>query len=369
MKFKSALLFIIFAIIFYQANAQKIKPGFNPQEYKELLAISVKNYYPSETEDIPYPDNYERKYRSQPMGLDNLWELWTTADSTAVISIRGTSADPSSFLANAYAAMVSAKGKLTIAENNVFEYELSENPKAAVHIGWLTSMAFLSQDILPKIDSCYRAGIKDIYITGHSQGGAIAILITSYFNNLQKKGAIPSDIRFKTYSSAGPKVGNQYFANDYSILTQDGWGYNIINPNDWVPESFLTVQTTEDFPDINIFATVKEGIDNQSFFKKVFAKAMYNKVAKPSKKAQRKYQKYFGKMVSKKIEEKLPGFISPTYYQSSNYVHSGNVFVLEANAEYDKLFPYEKTKLMQHHQPYAYYYLINEVLKKNNRNP
>ncbi|MFB9052117.1 lipase family protein [Formosa undariae] len=368
MKFKPALLLIILTITYYQTTAQKIKAGFNPQEYKELLAISVKNYYPSETKNIPYPANYERKYRSQPMGLDNVWELWTNTDSIAVISIRGTSADPSSFLANAYAAMVSAKGKLTIAENNVFEYELSENPKAAVHIGWLTSMAFLSQDIIPKIDSCYQTGIKDIYITGHSQGGAIAILMTSYFSNLQKQGIIPQDIRFKTYSSAGPKVGNQYFANNYSILTQDGWGYNVINPNDWVPESFLTVQTMEDFPDINIFATVKEGIDNQSFFKKIMGKALYNKVANPSKKAQRKYQKYFGKMVSNKIKEKLPGFISPTYYHSSNYIQSGNIYVLKADSDYHKLFPYDKTKLMQHHQPNAYYYLINEVLKRDSTN-
>lgn len=368
MKFKSTLLFIILNIIYYQATAQKIKVGFDPKEYKELLAISVKNYYPAETKDIPYPTNYERKYRSQPMGLDNVWELWTTTDSIAVISIRGTSADPSSFLANAYAAMVSAKGKLTIAKDNVFEYELSENPKAAVHIGWLTSMAFLSKDIMPKIDSCYQSGIKNIYITGHSQGGAIAILITAYFSNLQKKGVIPSDIRFKTYSSAGPKVGNQHFANDYSILTQDGWGYNVINPNDWVPETFLTVQTMEDFPDINIFASVKEGIDSQSFFKKVIAKTLYNKVAKPSKVVQRKYQKYFGKMVSNKIREKLPGFISPTYYNSSNYVQSGNIYVLNADSDYDKLFPYDKTKLMQHHQPKAYYYLINKVLKKASTN-
>ena len=368
MKFKHALLLIILTITYYQTTAQKIKAGFNPQEYKELLSISVKNFYPSETKDITYPANYKRKYHSQPMGLDNVWELWTTTDSIAVISIRGTSADPSSFLANAYAAMVSANGKLTIAENNVFEYELSENPKAAVHIGWLTSMAFLSQDIIPKIDSCYQTGIKDIYITGHSQGGAIAILITSYFNNLQKQGAIPPDIRFKTYSSAGPKVGNQYFANDYNILTQDGWGYNVINPNDWVPESFLTVQTMEDFPDINIFATVKDGIDNQSFFKKIIAKTFYNKVAKPSKKDQRKYQKYFGKMVSKRIKEKLPGFINPTYYHSSNYIQSGNIYVLKADSDYHKLFPYDKTKLMQHHQPNAYYYLINEVLKRDSTN-
>lgn len=365
MKLKAAFFCALLALIYHPASGQKLKAGFNPKEYKELLAISVKTFYPSESKEIPYPVDYEKKYRSLPIGLDNVWELWTTSDSIAVISIRGTSADPKSFLANAYAAMVPAKGELTLTENNVFEYELSPNPKAAVHVGWLISMAFLSKDILPRIDSCYHAGIKNFYITGHSQGGAISILLTSYLDNLQKKEKIPQDIRFKTYSSAGPKVGNQYYALDYSVLTQDGWGYNVVNADDWVPETFLTVQKTDDLPDINIFSTVKAEIDKQSFFKRTIAKYVYNKVDKPSKKAQRKYQKYFGKMISKQIEKQLPGFRNPPYYQSGNFVQSGNRYVLKGDGNYYKLFPYDKTKLMQHHQPYAYYYLINELIKNN----
>lgn len=260
--------------------------------------------------------------------------------------------------------MVLAKGELTLGENNIFKYELSQHPKAAVHIGWLISMAFLAEDILPKMNSSYKIGIKDFYITGHSQGGAISILLTAYFYSLQKQGLIPQDIRFKTYSSAGPKVGNQYFASDYSVLTQDGWGYNVINADDWVPETFLTVQKIDDFPDINLFASVEQEIGKQSFFKRLIARCLYNKVDKPSKRAQRRYQKYFGGLISKSIVKKLPGFISPIYYPSSNYVQSGNMYVLQGDENYHEFFPFDNTKLMQHHQPFAYYYLINQLINE-----
>lgn len=358
--------YILFVLLFLSGSitSQKLKSGFDVKEYRELFIISVKTFYPSESTDIPFPSLYQNIYSSPDMGLSNKWELWIGSDKKAVISVRGTTDGTASSLANMYAAMVPAKGILTLEKDIQFNYELAKDPKAAVHIGWLVSMAYLSQDILPKIDSCYKNGIKDFYITGHSQGGAISYLLNAYLIHAQKKGNIPSDIQFKTYCTAGPKPGNQYFANEYHLLTQEGWGYNVINANDWVPESFLTVQTTRDYHTPNVFQSVKEMINKQGFFKRLIANSLYNRVSKPSLKAQRRYQRYFGKWVSKAIKKQLPGFEAPEYYPSGNYVQAGNLYVMSGDTSYHLLFPEQSSKLMQHHQPMAYYYLINQLIDK-----
>ncbi len=54
------------------------------------------------------------------------------------------------------------KLRLVIAEADTFRYRLSEHPQAAVHAGWLTSTAFLIRDMMPRIDSLYRSGTRDL---------------------------------------------------------------------------------------------------------------------------------------------------------------------------------------------------------------
>lgn len=88
--------------------------------------------------------------------------------------MRGTTEKPESWLANFYAAMVPAKGEIKLNDTEIFRYQLATNPKAAVHIGWLLGMAYLSKEIAPKIDSLCKTGIKEFLIMGHSQGGAIS---------------------------------------------------------------------------------------------------------------------------------------------------------------------------------------------------
>ena len=62
--------------------------------------------------------------------------------------------------------MIPAKGQLQISNTERFEYDFAENPKAAVHVGWTIATAFLSKDMLPKIDSFYNKGSHDFYIVG-----------------------------------------------------------------------------------------------------------------------------------------------------------------------------------------------------------
>jgi hypothetical protein len=355
---------LIFLLCFFwqQGFGQLLNPGFDLEEFTEIFPLSVKYFYPTESQTLPVPSRFRLQYESDSMGLDNKWQLWTFENKLASISIRGTSANPESWLENFYAAMVPAQGVLKLDTNFIFDYQLANNPRAAVHIGWLIATAYLSRDILPKLDSCYRTGVRNFYINGHSQGGAISYLLTAHFYHLQKQGKIPSDIRFKTYSSAAPKPGNQYFAYDYNLLTQDGWAYNVINPYDWVPETFLSVQKTDDFNEINVISSLEGQISKMPLLKRTLASSVYKSLKRPSSKAQKKYQKYFGKMTSRFIKKYLPNFVPPAYYPSSNYTLTGNLYILNVPESYSINFS-ESDELMLHHKPTAYYYLI-ENLKK-----
>lgn len=172
-------------------------------------------------------------------------------------------------MANFYAAMVPAKGELRLSNTYMFNYQPANNPRAAVRTGWLISTGFLVQDMMLKIDPLSKAGRNEVLIMGHSQGGAIAFLLTAHLRTLQQQKKISPGIRFKTYCSAGLKPGNLYFAHEYEAATQAGWAYNVVNTADWVPESPVTVQTLDDFNEVNPFINAKGIIRQQSFFKRL----------------------------------------------------------------------------------------------------
>jgi hypothetical protein len=358
---KHVLLLLLFAPALLQAQ---LKPGFDKAEYLELMKVSARtsaeeNYY----KKIAEPLQFKMKYQSAVIGLDNLWDLWSDDKGTAVLSVRGTTTKATSWLANFYAAMAPAKGQLQLSKDDLFDYELASNPKAAVHVGWLVSMAILAKDILPKIDSTYKSGTKNMIIVGHSQGGGIAYLLTAYVYNLQKTGKIPADIRFKTYCSAGPKPGNLYFAFEYEAMTQQGWAYNVVNAADWVPEVPISIQTLDDFNPSNPFMHAKDIIKKQKFPVNLAMKYMYNQLSKPPSKAQKRYQKYLGSMTSKTVQKVLPGFVPPNYYNSNHYVRTGNMIVLVPGEDYFKLYPESQSpdNMFPHHLHPQYMYLTEQL--------
>lgn len=362
---KSIAVFFLVLIPFLEITAQNLKPGFDKAEYKELIYIATRSTEsPEKAKEIPLPEHSKLLYKSKPMGLDNLWELWLKDGNTAVICTRGTTEKPESWLANLYAAMTPAKGELKVSNTETFKYELSTNEHAAVHTGYLLSTAFLSKDMLPRIDSCYKAGIKNFIIMGHSQGGGISYLLTAHFYNLQSKGVLPADIRFKTYCSAAPKPGNLYFAYDYERKTQNGWAYNVVSAADWVPQTPFSVEMPEDLPIVSPIPLVEETIKQQTLFKRMFLNMVYGKLTNPSRKTVKTYQKLLGTEVAKKVKDYLPEFVAPQFYNSNNYVRTGNTIVLYPNpndAVYYEKFPNNSKDLMIHHSFPPYLYLLNQL--------
>ena len=363
MKSCKEVLFTLIAVcaLGYSGYAQKLKPGFDKSEYLELMKISAQFGDSAYRAQLPVSPQYALAYRSPVVGLDNLWELWISDDRVAVVSIRGTTEKSESWLANLYAAMVPSQGELQLGEEETFSYQLASHPRAAVHVGWLVSTAFLEKDMLPKLDSCYQVGIRDVLIMGHSQGGAIAYLLTAHLYHLQQQHQLPADLRLKTYCSAAPKPGNLYFAYEYEALTQDGWAYNVVNSADWVPEFPVSIQTLDDFVEPNPFMNIREMIRKQKFMARIALNMAYRKLYKPTKKAQKNYQKILGTYTSRNVRKAIPGFEAPTYYHSNHYVRTGATMVLQADEEYYAWNPMKNDQLFAHHFHPPYIYLAEKL--------
>jgi hypothetical protein len=358
-------IFLTLVCTHFISAAQLLKPGFEKTECIEMLKLGAKFGDSVYMSKIPDPEHFKKIYRSPVMGMDNCWDLWINPNGIAAISIRGTTKNAVSWLENFYGAMVPAKGELHLSDSFTFKYELASNPRAAVHIGWLIGTAFLSEDILPKIDSLYKTGTRNFIITGHSQGGAICFLLTSYLYSLQKQKRLPADIRFKTYCMAGPKPGNLYYAYDYEAMTQYGWAYNVVNPADWVPETMFSIQTVDDFNKTNFFSNAKEYMSKQPFPKNIALKYFYNRMDKPVRKAEYRFQDCLGNFMYKYVKKALPKFEQPVYYNSMAYVRVGNTIVLPVDSNYYALFPDDPQNPFVHHLHPPYLYLAEKLPPDN----
>jgi hypothetical protein len=357
------LLFYALILLTCSANGQQLKPGFDKKEYLQLLFAYSRWADSSFYKKIPESKVYKkknRKYRSEEMGLENSWELYETP-TQSVISIRGTTNNPTSWMGNFYAAMIPAAGKIQLNDSVCFDYHFADNPKAAVHVGWTLSTGYLMPDIFQKVKQSYAKGKKEFIIFGHSQGAGIAYLVTSQLLYYQKTGKLPADIQFKTYCSAAPKPGNLYFAYDYEMATQNGWSVSVINPLDWVPEVPISIQTMEDFNTTNPFKNAKKIIKKLPFPKNIFVGYMHKQLGKYNRKAVKQYQRYLGKVASKMVSKKLKGFKNPEYYESNNYVRTGNMIILKPDAEYLKKFPDNDSTLFVHHGIKPYIYLAEKI--------
>ncbi|MCC6410284.1 MAG: lipase, partial [Saprospiraceae bacterium] len=201
-----------------------------------------------------------------------------------------------------------------------------------------------------------------VIILGHSQGGAIAFLLTSHLYSLQRQNLLPGDIRFKTYCSAGPKPGNLYYAYDYEARTHGGWAFNVVNSADWVPETPFSIRTLQDFNNTNPFVNAKEVIKKQKFPNRVVLKYVYKKLSKPTEKSRRNYEKYLGDKAGKMVQKQLPGYEPPPYAPTNHFVRTGHTIVLLADAAYYLKYPDSETKIFAHHLHMPYLYLTERML-------
>ncbi len=342
------------------AQFKKIAPGFDANECDALLRLNFAFTDTTAHQRFSnFQQDYEFLYRSPGIGLDNVWDLWLRQDSTVVILLRGTTANMTSILADFYSAMLPAKGKIQLAEGNIFEYKLADSDRAAVHAGFLIGFAFLADDMQPKIDSLYQLGYRDFLISGHSQGGALAYYISAWLNYL-KKDQVYQDIRVKTYASASPKLGNMYFAYDYDNMTREGWAFSIINSDDAIPEMpFTTQQVDIDMNQPNPIFGLMKRFDDLPFFKRVVLKHAFKKMIRNAAKSSESYQKYLGSSLEDFIISALPDLELPKPINTTYFIRPGIPISLIANENYYEYFkandgPY------YHHGIISYRFLLRE---------
>ncbi|HEY5370713.1 MAG TPA: hypothetical protein VIJ75_17140 [Hanamia sp.] len=84
-------------------------------------------------------------------------------------------------------------------------------------------------------------------------------------------------------------------------------------------------------------------------------------MSKPAKRAQKNYEKYLGKTMSKYIKKKLPDFEPPLYLKSNDYVRTGTTIVLYAYRAYYQAFPQDATKTWENHTQKTYLYLAKRI--------
>ena len=259
---------LFFAFYAVSANAQTLKPGFDADEYIHVLdrcSAQVDPEFKGKT--LPKETHYERVYRSKETGLHNKWELWLSKDKTVMaINLRGTTSDIDSWIENFYSAMIPATGSIKLSDTNTIHYKFAEDPKAMVHVGWTIGACSMLPGIEEKIRQYYALGTKQIIIEGHSQGAALAFLVSSCLHYEVKEGHLPKDLVMKTYCSAAPKPGNLYYAYDFDFINRGGWALTIINAADWVPETPFSMQTVRDVNPTNPFTHVKETARKQKLF-------------------------------------------------------------------------------------------------------
>lgn len=348
-KFWLAAFCIIFTL---QSIAQVSPSGFNAKEYLDLLDLGSKSYSGKDS-----CNTARMLYRSPETGLKNLFDVWLRDDQSIVICIRGTVQHASSWLENFYSAMVPAKGTIQVNDSTRFNYTLALDPKASVHAGWTIGLAHMAPGIVAQINKLYaEKNARNFIIFGHSQGGALSFLTTSYLYYLQQAGQLPSDISFKTYCSAAPKPGNLYYAYDYDYITRNGKSYTVVNSADWVPESAFTIQTLEDFNTVNPFGNIKPALKNQKMLVRWYLNSVYNKLDKSSSKANKRFTKYLGHKLYPQVKKYLPQLREPVYASSLNYMRAGIPVVLLADTAYHTQFDKPASQVFQHHlfEPYAW---------------
>jgi hypothetical protein len=361
---KYSLLAIVFLLLSGHTRLfaqNKIQPGFDAGEYVSLLSLAFYGRsIPDSAERTTEKEIYSKLYVSPEVGLKNQWSLFLRNDNVAVVCIRGTVPDKLSWAANFYAAMIPATGTIFLNDSTSFKYQLAADDQATVHVGWTVALASMAPDIVSKIKELYAKGVRNIYITGHSQGGAIAFLVRSYLYYLQQDGTLPKDILFKTYCSAAPKPGNLYYAYDFENITRNGWAYTIVNRLDWVPETPYTIQRMQDMNELNPLIHTKDLLKNQKLPLKLAGGFLYGKLNRKPRKAQKVLTRYLGsKMYKIAIKKALPQFKEPQYIPSDNYMRAGNPVVLIPDDEYRQQFKGTDDYFI-HHGFKAYYFLTKK---------
>lgn len=369
-------------------NAQHVT-GFIPAEARDMIQVcnsyTYLDLYGSDASIIPA--GYQRVYTSQPMGMDNMFQVYIDVkQKKGILNFRGSTAKKSSWLENMYASMIPAEDEIT-RNGEKFNYKLAEDSKASVHAGYVLALSYLASEIKNQINKQNKNGIYTWFITGHSQGGALTQLVRAYLNYLPKK-ELSKKNEFKVYAFANPMVGNMAFAASYKKNFVDpGMSFLLHNPEDVVPKMPLNYNDTS-FLKSNLQTLL---FDRENFDVKESAmQGMLNMFGSNVN----RFNNFFSNNVYGQLVKELGDFKMPTYRKESNYTHTSeplslppteyplelkdssillndslmHVYKRDENGVFENKKLYKKQSALLQHKPYNYYTALLKVYYPNDYN-
>ena len=360
MKLQTLLLFTLLLLL-PDIHAQ-FEPGIKKEEATKMMRLTRYPYYKQEKRDsimaIEVP-GYKIVHLVDSTALDNAWCVLTDG-SKGVVSFRGTTDKPISWLENFYAAMIPAKGEVTSPQGKVVQYKFADDPRAGVQSGWSLALLVMSKEILVEMRKLNDKGIYDFYITGHSQGGALSLLFRALLEHLPDS-VLDSKNNFKTYAFAAPKPGNRFFTYDYNrICNTNLSSFNFINPYDWVPQVPFSVQSPYNITAPNPFLEFEKSKEG-SLVKRIALHQIYGSMKNPIVKAQKKLNKNLGHRVKKIIEKTTGGFTVPEYMADAAYFPAGISITLE---HFEPMTNPDESDVFWQHHPEHYIELVDRFFNK-----
>lgn len=249
-----------------------MKGGFEMSEAQTMLELCINlngdglkidagKLVPSDWESI-FDSDLNRNEKERGFGpFENRWKLWKNKrqDGIYALVIRGTIPSRDSIKEDLLATSVPAAGiqlldtgQNLLGKKRGVVFSLAETDHAEVHVGFAYGLAVMLFDRDRGILNQLRplpAG-SQIYITGHSQGAALATLAHAFLNNAlngsdnkNSFGLKGKNFFLKSYVFAQPKPGNWQFAMDFAeVIGNQGLAYTINNTSDWVPQVPLSIQ-------------------------------------------------------------------------------------------------------------------------------
>lgn len=319
LKMKSIILAISCCIAF--VGSSQIRSGFDAAEARDMIRICNSfGYLDLYNDDAGIlPSGYKKIYTSPAYGMDNKFQVYSKGNS-GVIHFRGSTTKQSSWLENLYASMIPGKDKIVV-NGKEFRYQVAEKEGSRVHAGYMLAICFFKDDLLKQISELNKKGIYDIYITGHSQGGALAQLVRAYLDYLPEK-ELSKKNTFKVYAFANPMIGNISFAKEYTRKYCDTeMSYIIHNPADFVTKlpvsyndsTFWQANLAEFLLNRSEFSTSKTALEGALFL----FKDRVNEMAKN-----------MSKNIEAQLLKELGEIKMPDLHEDVNYVHTGNLIAV-----------------------------------------
>ena len=269
--------------------------GFNREEATQMLLLSADlDGFGVDGATVPPPDTSRWELVSAGLKpdaggdggygpFDNEWKLWRSRQdgSTFAVVIRGTVYNKESIVEDFIATTLRAEKvvipagndksiSFRLASTSYRSAEIEDAPVAEVHAGFAYGLAAVLFDrtygLLDALKKSVPPGSR-LYITGHSQGAAIATLLYSFMHyacakgvpgelpqeecadyaNSERFGLSDKNLSLKAYVFAQPKPGNWRYAMDLGLAgANSGLFFAINNFDDPVVQVPLAFQLASD---------------------------------------------------------------------------------------------------------------------------